>query len=240
MNLSILPIFVILVFGFSLLITVRAKRVGSINRAEARSVYTLLLAFAAWSIVVIVLGVNGIHVALMASVPMLWHAGVMVTMVMIGLVASGNLRPALRGIARSTPVLWLVLVQALRIGALGGVIKGIQGEVTSTFVFWVGIPDFLFGISALIVAFLLLRQAVSDEFLVVWSLVGASVILLPTFLANNYWMNEPGFSFIFEFPMVMAPGIVVPVFVLLNFLLAWGAWIQSRSGEGGDPAIAKG
>ena len=240
MNLSILPIFVILVFGFSLLITVRAGRVGSISRAEARSVYYLLLAFAAWSIVVIALGVNGIHVALMESIPMLWQAGVIVTMVMIGLVVSGNLRPALRGIARSTPRLWLVLVQALRIGALGGVIKGIQGEVTSTFVFWVGIPDFLFGISALVVGFLLLRRSLSDGFLVVWSLAGAAIILLPTFLANNYWMNEPGFSFIFEFPMVMAPGIVVPVFVLLNFLLAWGAWIQSRSGEGGDPVIAKG
>ena len=56
----------------------------------------------------------------------------------------------------------------------------------------------------------------------------------------NYWMHEPGFSFIFEFPIVMAPGIVVPMFVLLNFLLAWGAWIDSRSGSGGDPAIAEG
>ena len=240
MRLSILPIFVILVFVFCLLITLRARRGGSINRAEARSVYYLVLALVAWTVVLVGLGINGIHVALMKSVPPLWQAGVPVGIAMIGFVVSGNLRPAVRGIATSTPGLWLVLIQALRIGALGGVIKGIQGEVTSSFVFWVGIPDFLFGISAIMVGWLLLRRAVSDGFLVAWSLIGASIILLPTFLAMNYWMNEPGFSFIFEFPMVMAPGIVVPMFVLLNFLLAWGAWIDSRSGSGGDPAIAEG
>jgi len=46
----------------------------------------------------------------------------------------------------------------------------------------------------------------------------------------NYWMNEPGFVFIFEFPMVMAPGIVVPMLIFFNLLLAWGAF-QSREGR---------
>ena len=170
MRLSILPIFVILVFVFCLLITLRARRGGSINRAEARSVYYLVLALVAWTVVLVGLGINGIHVALMKSVPLLWQAGVPVGIAMIGFVVSGNLRPAVRGIATSTPGLWLVLIQALRIGALGGVIKGIQGEVTSSFVFWVGIPDFLIGISAIMVGWLLLRRAVSDGFLVAWSL----------------------------------------------------------------------
>ncbi len=44
MNLSILPMFVILILGFSLLITARSRRVGSINSAEARSVYLLIAA----------------------------------------------------------------------------------------------------------------------------------------------------------------------------------------------------
>ena len=34
-------------------------------------------------------------------------------------------------------------------------------------------------------------------------------------------MNEPGFEFIFEFPMMLAPSIVVPIFLFLNFFMVW-------------------
>ena len=95
--------------------------------------------------------------------------------------------------------------------------------------FWVGIPDFLFGLSALIVGWLLLRKAVGTRFLMIWNLIGAAIILLPTFLLMNYFMNEPGFIFIFEFPMVLAPSIVVPIFIFLNFLLAWRSFELTRS-----------
>jgi hypothetical protein len=138
-----------------------------------------------------------------------------------GLLLSRNLRSGLLGIASGTPWHWLVFFQALRIGALGGIMKGIKGEITSGFVFWIGGPDFLYGTSALIVGWLLLRKAISNRALMIWNLIGPAIILLPTFLFMNYWMNEPGFTFIFEFPMVLAPSIVIPIFLFLNFLLAW-------------------
>ena len=34
-------------------------------------------------------------------------------------------------------------------------------------------------------------------------------------------MNEPGFVFIFEFPMVLAPSIILPILIFLNLLMAW-------------------
>ncbi len=105
-----------------------------------------------------------------------------------------------------------------------------QGQITSSYIFWIGIPDFLFGVSAILVGWLLLREAVIKSFLVVWSLIGASIILLPTFPMMNYWMNESGFVFIFEFPMVLAPAIVVPMMIFFNLLSAWGAF-QSREGR---------
>jgi len=46
-------------------------------------------------------------------------------------------------------------------------------------------------------------------------------------------MNEPGFTFILEFPMVLAPSIVVPILILLNALLAWKS---SRSSSQDTPA----
>ncbi len=120
----------------------------------------------------------------------------------------------------------MVLIQALRIGALGGIVKGIRGEVTSDFVFWIGIPDFLFGLSALVVGWLLLRKAVGPRVLIAWNLVGFALIFLPTFIPTSHWMNEPGFSFIFEYPMVLAPSIVVPTFISLNLLHAWGVSVE--------------
>ena len=224
MRFSILPIFVILVFAFCIFITRRAKKNNSINAAEARSVYFLLLAFFVWTMMSIALGIKGLHVSLMDRVPLLWQACIPVVILVIDLFLSRNLRNALRGIAIGTPWHWLVFFQALRIGALGGVIKGIEGEVTSGYVYWIGGSDFLYGISAIIVGWLLLRNAVGNSFLIVWNLIGPAIILLPTFLFMNYWMNEPGFTFIFEFPMVLAPSIVVPIFLSLNFLLLWGIY----------------
>ncbi len=230
MKLSLVPLLAILTLAFGVFITAKAKKDRSISRAEAGSVYFLVLAFAVWTAVVIALGMGGTHVALMDQVPLLWQSGIPVMILFVSLILSRNLRRALHGIASSTPQHWLVFFQALRIGALGGIIKGMQGQITSGYIFWIGIPDFLFGASAILVGWLLLREAVSRGFLVVWSLIGASIILLPTFPLMNYWMNEPGFVFIFEFPMVLAPSIVVPMMIFFNLLSAWGAF-QSTEGR---------
>lgn len=230
MKFSILPIFLTAVFAFCFLITRRAKTNRAINTAEVRSVNFLLLAFFVWTMISIALGMKGLHAspALMERVPLLWQACMPIAILAINLLLSRNLRSALRGIAASTPWHWLVFFQALRIGALGGVMKGITGEITSGFVFWVGLPDFLYGTSAIIVGRLLLRKAISHRALMIWSLIGPAIILLPTFIFMNYWMNEPGFIFIFAFPMVLAPSIVIPILLFLNFLLVWGIFESTR------------
>ena len=223
MKLSTLPILVACVFAFCVVLAQRAKQHQAITRAEARSVYLLLVALFVWTLTAAVLGIQGIHASpwLQERVPLLWQATVPVLIVAVGLLLSRTLRGALRGVASGTPWHWLVFFQGLRMGALGGVVKGLKGEVTSGFVFWVGIPDFLFGLSAPIVGWLLLRKAISHHVLMLWNLIGAAIILIPTFVFMPHFMSEPGFIFIFEFPMVLAPSIVVPIFVLLNVLLAW-------------------
>lgn len=220
MKFSAVPILVIIVFIFCIGITRRAKLKQSISVAEGRSVYALLLAFFAWTVIAVVMGLKGIHVSLMDQIPLLWQANVAIVILVIGLIISRTLRSGLRGIAANTPWHWLVFIHSLRIGAIGAVIKRFKGEITSDFVLWVGIPDFLFGLSAPVVGWLLLRNAVSNRFLFIWSLIGPTIILLPL-VFMNYWMNEPGFVFIFEFPMVLAPSIVVPILILLNLLMAW-------------------
>jgi len=228
MQLAITPIFVAIIFGFCILITRRAKSNESITATEALSVYMLILTFFVWTLIAVGMGIRGTHLALMPRIPLLWQALVPVVLLFAAFTFYGSLRSGLRGIAGSTLWHWLVFFQAFRIGALGGVIKGLRGEITSGYVFWIGIPDFLFGISALVVGWLLIRQAVGPRFLIVWNLVGVLLILLPTFIPMSYWMHEPGFFFIFEFPMVLAPSIIVPTFISLNLLHAWGVYIEQK------------
>jgi hypothetical protein len=230
MKISVIPFFILFLFAFIVLITRRARHNRSITGKEAGSLYTLIGALAIWTLVSTGMGLAGLHTSdwLFQTVPLLWQAVLPVVIVMTPFLLSKRLQGALLGVAVSTPVVWLVLIQALRIGGLGGVIKGITGEVTSGYVFWIGIPDFLFGLSAIAVGWLVHRGSVGPRFLMAWSLAGAAIILVPTFAFMSYWMNEPGFIFIFEFPMVLAPSIVVPIFVLLNALLAWRSF---RSGS---------
>ncbi len=232
MQLSVLPVFVAFVLIFCLAITRRAKSNASITAGQALRVYGLLLTFFVWTLFAVVLGVQGRHVELMAHIPLLWQSFVPVLLWSTAFIFSSTLRSGLRGIATTTPAHWLVFVQALRIGALGGIVKGIRGEVTSSFVFWIGIPDFLFGLSAIGVGWLALRRTVGPRFLIAWNLLGFALIILPTFVPMNYWMNDPGFTFIFECPMVLAPSVVVPMFISLNLLHAWGVFETEKDRRG--------
>lgn len=228
MKFSVLYLLIPVVFAFCIFITRRAKKNQFISSTEEINVSVLLLAFFIWTLISMVLGIKGIHLSLMERIPLLWQACIPVMIVVIYLLFSKTLRSALRGIVSGTPWHWIVFFQALRIGALGGVMKGIKGEITSAFVFWIGIPDFFFGVSAIIVGWLILRNAIGRQILIIWNLIGAAIILLPTFIPMSFWMNEPGFVFIFEFPMVLAPSIVLPIFIFFNLLLAWAIFEKRR------------
>ena len=130
MKVSILPLLVIIIFIFCIGITRRAKLNQSINVSEVRSVYALLLVFFAWTVIAVVLGIKAIHPSLMQHIPLLWQACVPVVLLTMGLTFSRTLRSGLRGIVANTPWHWLVFAHALRIGAIGGVMKGIKGEIT--------------------------------------------------------------------------------------------------------------
>jgi hypothetical protein len=160
----------------------------------------------------------------MTTIPLLWQALVPVAIWFTALLLSPSIRRGLHGIALSTPSHWLAWVQALRVGAIGGVMKGISGEIDSGYVLWIGIPDMLFGISALLIGWLLLRGNLDQRMLMFWNLLGFGLIFFPTFLIMPYWMSEPGFNFIFEYPMILAPGMVVATLLSLNLMQAWAAW----------------
>ncbi len=220
---SVLPFYLVIVFGFSLGIAHRAAALGAISRQEIRQVHILLGPLSVWTLICAAMGIKGLHAspALQAAVPFLWQAMVPVVILAAGLLLSDRLRRALGGIATATPLAWFVWFQALRIGAVGGVVKGLRGEILSSYVFWVGIPDMIYGFSALVLAVLLVLRPPDRRVLLGWHLLGPAIILLPTFGGMSFFMRETGFNFIMAFPMVLAPGIVVPLLIFFNLLAAW-------------------
>jgi hypothetical protein len=105
MKISILPVFVIIVFSFCIFITYRSRKHQSINTAESRSVFLLLITFAIWTLISIIMGIQEIHTSpvLMQRVPLLWQTSVTVVLTAIGLIFSRTLRSGLRGVAAGTP-----------------------------------------------------------------------------------------------------------------------------------------
>ncbi len=230
---SILPFYLVIVFGFSIGIAHRAAIHGSSSRRETRGVNILLGTLFIWALVCAAMGLKGLHTspALLAALPFLWQAVVPVMILAAGLLCFPGLRRALGKIAVSTPLAWLVWIQVLRIGAAGGIIKGLRGEILSSYVYWVGIPDLLYGLSALVLGVLLLFRSVDRRSMLIWHLLGPAIILLPTFGFMPFFMKEPGFGFILAFPMVLAPGVVVPFLIFLNLLAAWKLRQTPERGE---------
>ena len=233
---SILPYYLVIVFGFSIGIAHRAAALGHVPRQAIRQIDILLGMLLAWTLICAAMGLQGLHTSprLQAAVPFLWQAVVPVIIVAAGLLCSAGLRRALGATAQATPLAWFVWFQALRIGAAGGVVKGLRGEILSSYVLWVGIPDMVYGLSAFVLGILLMFRPLDRRAMLAWHLLGPAIILLPTFGASPFFMNENGFDFILAFPMVLAPGIVVPLLIFMNLLAAWKLWAARRPNARAD------
>jgi hypothetical protein len=235
MEFSTVPFLAVATLAFLGELVRRASRDAFIDYRQTRSLYALVAVLIAWGVATTVMGIQGIHSdpSLMREVPLLWQSCVAIALVCGFYALSPTFRGSLVGLALGTPTTWLIWVQALRIGAIGSVFKVFSGEIQSGFPLWVGLPDFFFGLSSPVVAWLVYRGSIGERALAVWGGLGAAIILVPTFGFMPYWMSEPGFSFIFEFPMVLAPSIVVPTLVLLNSLLSAQQMMKGRSGARG-------
>lgn len=236
MEFSTVPFLVVAVLAFLAALVRRASNDAFIDSSQARSLYSFIAVLIAWGGASTVMGVQGIHSnpSLIREVPLLWQSCVAIVVVCGFYALSPRFRGSLVGLALGTPTTWLIWIQALRIGAIGSVFKVFSGEIQSGFPLWVGIPDFLFGLSAPVVAWLVFRGSIGESTLAMWGGLGAAIILIPTFGFMPYWMSEPGFGFIFEFPMVLAPSIIVPALVLLNALLSAQQMMKGRAGAKDD------
>lgn len=125
----------------------------------------------------------------------------------------------------NTPDIQLISIHILRLLAIGGVIKYRQGELPLHFAIIAALPDLLFGISAVAVTALAANGPVDSDFLVIWHLLGFSVLFgagvsmffsVPSPL--RMFHGKPDTSITFQYPMVLAPNFTVPLFMLAHVI----------------------
>ncbi|MEW7974464.1 MAG: hypothetical protein AB2810_00445 [Candidatus Thiodiazotropha endolucinida] len=158
--------------------------------------------------------------------PGYWMPYVPVVVAVSMMLLLAPLRDGLRILVDKTPAHWLSGIHILRILALGTLLKASNDLFPQMFAWFVGGPDLLFGVSAIIVTLLARSGWLSDRFILFWHLVGAFAIVLPVAGLMHLFMAEALFAELFMFPMVMAPALIVPTLVLLNLLVAWRFYEQ--------------
>ena len=210
--------------------THRAHAAGTLSASGTGIILGLLAALTAWGGLSTYLGITGAYQSarfLELQTPF-WLPFVPVLLVLVPILLAAPVRRAVFGLIDHTGLTAITAFQALRILALGGIIKGWNGEFNQAFAFIVGVPDFLFGVSALLVAWAMWRGHVADWALAAWNLIGAAIIVPGTFIIIKLalpgpWQvftAEPSIMTLYEFPMALAPTLVVPILVMLNLLVA--------------------
>ncbi|MEM7488665.1 MAG: hypothetical protein AAF390_06025 [Pseudomonadota bacterium] len=195
------------------------------------------MALAVWGAVSATMALRGTYETpgFLATMPGLWLPAVPFAVVGATLIVPG-IRKGLLRIADTTPTHWLVAVQALRIAALGTLIKTAQGTFPLEVELAIGVTDLAFGLSGLALFGPSRRGALSADALAIWHLSGMAIILLPGMVAIQSGLpgpwrvfhNAPTSEVMLDWPMVMAPSLVVPCFLLLNLLGAVAAFRHGR------------
>ncbi len=158
-----------------------------------------------------------------ATYPWLWVPSPPVMLTLAGLLLAPMLRNAWFAVLAALPVIAVPLLNALRIMAIGPVVKAWRGRFPRRIGFGVGIPDALFGLWSAYIA--MSGGFQSDRQAVLWHGVGTAILLLmmPMIftLLRQPRLDAPGKGSaraILDFPLVLAPAGLATLFAVLHLL----------------------
>ena len=227
---SILPILYLIQIVTLYRVTKRTHRMGKINLCQSKQVNLTLVVLTLWGGFSTYLGVSGYYQShgFLSSLPGLWITQVPVLIVMLPWMLIKTLRQGIDEIIDQTPLHLIMCFEGLRTLAIGGIIKGYIGEFSLFYAKFVGVPDFLYGVTTLVAAVLIYKGVWKEKAAIIINLVGFIIIvpfgmvLINVGLPGTMFVVEesPGLNTIFEFPMSLAPTLVVPIFVIVNILVA--------------------
>ena len=230
--LSTLPF---LALGQAMFLLACARTAG--GPATAWTLVPVLVALFAWGILSGWFAVTGVYddTSVLASFPGFWLPLVPIIIV-VAFLAIPAVRRAILTTVDSVPAYWLTGIHILRIAALGTLVKTALGEFPLQVELAIGLTDLAYGLSALWITRLAAGGRISEDALVVWHLVGVALIVVPGMITIQYSLPGPMQVFdgaqsaevMLDYPMVLGPSLVVPVFLMFNLLGALAAYRQAR------------
>lgn len=235
--LSSLPLLLLALFGTITFMGARAWRAGTLSQGEAALLFGLFAAGALWTWAAAELALAGTaqSAGFLFWLPGLWLPYTIILILQpLRLTAFG--RQGLYKLMDQISPAAIVALEGLRILGLGTLLKTFQGTFPIHFEVLTGIPDLLFGVSALAVLWLIARGRITWRGLMRWHLAGL-FILAPAGLFIQLGLPGPLQLFsapptslaLFEFPMILAPASAVPLFAFIN---VWSAlWLRRRRPE---------
>ena len=207
-----------------------AQRDNHISAKQSFQIYSILAALSAWACISVYLGINGYYQteAFLSSLPGFWITQMPVLIIMIPLMISKPVRDAINSIIDNTPLYKIMVFEAVRILAIGTIIKAYRGEFSTFFAYSIGVLDLVFGALALIAAILIYQGKWKQRAAIYINLYGFLLIVPLGMTFINMGLpgifhiveEKVGLESIFHFPMLLAPTSVVPTFVIVNLLVA--------------------
>ncbi|MFK8183333.1 MAG: hypothetical protein AB8B99_08155 [Phormidesmis sp.] len=231
MHLSTIPIIFLVQCGF----LIWGARVAHIRLGP---IVEIISVFSLWGFVSAWLALSGVYdsTAFLTLLPGFWLP-MMPIVLGISLLSRRTVRRSLLKIVYQVPPHAFVVLQSVRIAALGTLIKTIQGQFPVSVELAIGLTDLAYGVSALFIYRFAKANQISLDALVLWQVVGILIIVIPGELAIQtalpgpleVFSNAPTASVMLDYPMVLAPSLVVPIFFLFNAMGAASAIVAAHS-----------
>ncbi len=231
--------FLLLALEWTFLFAV-AWRSGRRDRVSeaVRPVYAYFLWIVFCGFVSVWAGSRGMYVSenLLPWLPGFWLQLIPVTAIAAPVILFGRVRSGIRRIVDDTPWHVFAWFHAIRLAALGTTYKTFTGQFPLAFEIAVGIPDLLFGISAIFIAVKARRGELSQRGFLIWNAIGFGVIVPAAPIMLQLGMPGPLQVFtgtpdslaVLTYPMSVASMMGVPLLVLINLAVAWRLWERGR------------
>ncbi len=240
MRLSLGPLLLVVELGFLFALAWRSgMRIGS--HKVLGPIYIFFFWITAYGLVTSILGARGLYISpgMLRTLPGLWLPLLTVGAIVLPLALSSQIRSGLLLIFDHTPLHWFAYFHALRIAALGTAYKTLIGEFPVYFEYVVGLPDLVFGLSALWIGWKAQQGSLRNHTFLVWNLIGFFIIVPSTPILLQLGLpgplhlitSLPDARAVFTYPMSIAPMIGVPLFILVNL---WAVWGVLKRGETKD------
>lgn len=201
----------------------RFVREEKVSKKDRKTFIAIFLSLSVWALITSLLAIRSFYVETSRFFTM--DLGTFVPFAITGgFLINRRARRSLTEWIVNIPLRQLTWVHIIRVAAIGSILKMWKGFLPAHFIVPVGIPDFLFGLSVPLMAWLVFKKkVVGKDVLIAWNAIGAllffpSMVLLYLSMPGpiQVFTDGPSTLEVFRFPMALVPTFLAPLFITIH------------------------